>query len=360
VTLHIRVTSPPGSSTTLVRAIAAMPGVSSIVVLPEAHHPAGDAVQFDVAPAAANAVLARLRELELDRHGPIAVHGVDAVLGARMLPRRRRLLARDQPPIWELVAARIAADAVYSPSFYLLLLLAGLIAATGILTNSQILIVGAMVVGPEYSAIMAVALGLDRRDRPTIGTGLLALLAGFAAAIATCLIFGLCVRGLGHTPRLYADGIRPVSDLINSPNLFSVIVAVVAGVVGVVSLTQARAGALIGVFISVTTIPAGADIGLSLAYGSWHEAAGSAAQLVLNVVLLILVGAGGLRLQRRLWRRRDGPGTSDALRPQRPLPRADCADRPGLDSFLGRGGWRPEAGRPRSYDECTMSKSRAR
>jgi uncharacterized hydrophobic protein (TIGR00271 family) len=302
VTLHIRLTTPPGSAGPLVRAITAMSGVANVVVLPEAGQPAGDAVQFDVASAAANTVFAQLRELESRLRGPIAVHDVDTVQGTERLPR---LLARDLPPVWELVTARIRANAVYAPSFYLLLLLAGLIAATGILTNSQILIVGAMVVGPEYSAVMGVALGLDHRDRRAISTGLLALLAGFAAAVVTCLLFGLYIRGLGDTPDLYARGIRPVSDLINSPNLFSVIVAVVAGLVGVVSLTQSRAGALIGVFISVTTIPAGADIGLSLAYGSWHEAGGSAEQLLLNVVLLVAVGAGGLRLQRRLWRRRE-------------------------------------------------------
>ena len=41
-----------------------------------------------------------------------------------------------------------------------------------------------------------------------------------------------------------------------------------AGVVGVVSLTEARSSTLIGVFISVTTIPAASDIGVSLAFGS--------------------------------------------------------------------------------------------
>lgn len=63
-----------------------------------------------------------------------------------------------------------------------------------------------------------------------------------------------------------------------------------------------RAG-FIGVFISVTTIPAAADIGVSLAFGSWSEARGSAVQLVLNVVLLIAVGAVGLIVQRATWRR---------------------------------------------------------
>ena len=54
-------------------------------------------------------------------------------------------------------------------------------------------------------------------------------------------------------------------------------------------------------FISVTTIPAAAAVGVSLAYASWREAAGWVLQLLLNVVLLILVGAAGLAAQRRIW-----------------------------------------------------------
>ena len=193
---------------------------------------------------------------------------------------------------------------VLPPSFYILLIIAGLIGGVGILTNSQILIVGAMVVGPEYNAIIAVALGIQQRDREAIRDGLFALLWGFAAAVVVTLLFGLAIRGLGLTPEAYLAGIRPVSHLIDSPNVFSVVVAVLAGIVGVVSLTEARANALIGVFISVTTIPAAADLGLSIAYGSWDEAAGSAQQLLLNVVVLIVVGAAGLSVQRRIWRRR--------------------------------------------------------
>ena len=83
-----------------------------------------------------------------------------------------------------------------------------------------------------------------------------------------------------------------------------------AGIVGVVSLTEARAGALIGVFIWVTTIPAAADTGLSVAYSSWGDARGSAFQLLLNLIILIAVGAGALRLQRIIWRTRERPELS--------------------------------------------------
>ncbi len=318
MTFHVRLVSAPERTDVLLEALACDPGVSSLVVLPgAARRPGGDAVQFDVRPGSANSVFRQLRTFQDGHSNAVAIEYVDATLGEQPAPASKHfLLQPDLAPVWELVEARIRSDAVYAPSFYVLLAIAGLIGAVGILTNSQILIVGAMVVGPEYNAIMGVALGIDRRARRPVLRGLLALLAGFSAAVVVTLLFGLAIRWSGHTPRLYSLGIRPVSDLINNPNFFSVVVAVLAGIVGVVSLTEARASALIGVFISVTTIPAAADLGLSLAYSSWGEARGSAFQLLLNVVLLIAVGAAALRVQRIIWRARERPDLS----PDRPGP----------------------------------------
>lgn len=303
--LHVRVVSPVEVTERLVAVLTADSGVVNLVVVrAAAAHPGGDAVQFDLATASANSVLRQLRDLGLTRRGPVMLETVDAALTEETAHEAAwdPSYHGDQAPVWELVEARIRADAHYAPSFFLLLIFAGLIGASGILTNSQILVVGAMVVGPEYSAIIAVALGLDRRRRRAANGGLLALTAGFVLAIAVTYLFALCIRGSGETPHAYLLGVRPVSSLINSPNLFSVVVAVIAGLVGVVSLTLARSSALTGVFISVTTIPAAADIGVSLAYQSWREARGSLVQLLLNVVLLIVVGALALHAQRAFWR----------------------------------------------------------
>ena len=80
-------------------------------------------------------------------------------------------------------------------------------------------------------------------------------------------------------------------------------VALLAGIVGVVSLTEARTSTLIGVFISVTTIPAASDVGVSLAFGSDREAWGSVLQLLLNVAVLTAVAAVGIPAQRAIWLR---------------------------------------------------------
>jgi uncharacterized hydrophobic protein (TIGR00271 family) len=312
--LHVRVVSPPDRTARLVAALAADPGVQNLVVLKgAARRPDGDAVQFDVLNRSANPVLRELRALDLDGAGSITVGEVDVALSGPPSPAaERRYARRERVPVWEMVEAAIRAKASYPPSFYALLVIAGLIGAVGILTNSQILVVGAMVVGPEYAAIIAAALGLSKlggtspRDWAAVRESFRALAYGFLAAVAATFLFALAVRGAGQVPAAFVHGVRPVADLINSPNVFSVIVAILAGLVGVVSLTEARANALIGVFISVTTIPAAASLGLSLAFAYWHDAWGSLLQLLLNVVLLVVVGAAGLSGQRVLWRRLSG------------------------------------------------------
>ena len=327
MTFHVRLVSVPDQTDDLVEALAADAGVSNLLVLSgAARGPASDAIQFDVRPRSANAVFRHLQAFQHERGGTVAVDYVDATLGEEATPTAEHFLVqRDIAPVWEVVEARIRSDAVYAPSFYILLAIAALIGAVGILTNSTILIVGAMVVGPEYNAIMGVALGIDKRTKRPVIRGLLALLAGFFAAMIVTLLFALAIRWSGHTPKLYSLGVRPVSSLIDNPNLFSIVVAVLAGIVGVVSLTEARASALIGVFISVTTIPAAADIALSVGYGSWSEARGSAFQLLLNVTVLIVMGALVLRIQRIIWggreraeASRNAPGLANRLpRPRR-------------------------------------------
>jgi uncharacterized hydrophobic protein (TIGR00271 family) len=318
--LHVRVVSPPGATEELIGRLGADPGIRNLIVLPgAARHPDGDAVQFDLLDRFANRVLQGLRA-QLGGDGSIAIENVDVSItatAAQETPAGRPRFD-DVPPVWDIVEAKIRAGGRYPLSFFALLVIAGLIGAVGILTNSQILIVAAMVVGPEYGAIMATALGIDKKDRGAIRRGLTALVAGFAIAVLATAIFGLLIRWSGETPRLYEAGVRPVSDLINSPNVFSVIVAVLAGIVGVVSLTESRANALIGVFISVTTIPAASDMGLSAAYGSWPEARGSTFQLLLNVAVLIAVGAAGLRLQRAAWRNRTERAAAHSGRPAPP------------------------------------------
>jgi uncharacterized hydrophobic protein (TIGR00271 family) len=297
--------SPPDITPALVTSLSSKRGVLNMIVLDGvARNPNGDAVQFDVVTAEANEVLQEMRTLGIARRGSIVIGDVGAELSDYAASAEAAgPLALRLSPVWEQAEARIRAGGQYPPSWFMLMAIAGLIASVGIFTNSQILVVGAMVVGPEYGAIISVALGINKSDRLRVRSGLGALFFGFLFAIVVTLFFSLVVRAFGLEPELFQVGVRPVSNLINTPDFFSVAVATLAGIVGVVSLVEARAGALIGVFISVTTIPAAADIGVSAAFGNWIEARGSLIQLLLNVAILIVVGAVGLTLQHRIWTR---------------------------------------------------------
>lgn len=303
--IHVRLVSPARLTDAVASLLAADPRVVNLVVQPGiARKPEGDALSCDVLTGGANDVLRGLRELRLDEVGSIVIEPVDMAIAGHALTAaagRPGLLSR--APVWEEVEARIRAQGTYAPSFYLYLVVAGLIGAVGIVTNSQILIVAAMVVGPEYGAIVSVALGIDRRSGRRVREGLAALTAGFALAIAVTFLFGLLIRAFDLQSRAFELDVRPVSHLISTPDFFSVAVATLAGIVGVVSLSEARTSALLGVFISVTTIPAAADLSVSAAFGSWAEARGAIIQLLLNVAVLIVVGALTLRGQRAVWRR---------------------------------------------------------
>jgi uncharacterized hydrophobic protein (TIGR00271 family) len=308
---HIRLTSPPESTPVILQVLGASSGTVNVAVQTgAAQFPDGDIVECDLTSEVAHQVIGQLRALSPRERGPISVDRTEtAVIRSHREMIKQTVNDRELAPVWEVVDANIRANATYPFSFFLLLLCAGLLAAAGILDNSQILIVAAMVVGPEYSAILGAALGITQRHRRPVRRGMVALAVGFSLAIVSCWLLGLVIRGLDLTPRDFTLGFRPVSALISEPDTFSILVAVIAGVVGVVSILQSRVSALIGVFISVTTIPAAASMGISAAYGEWHDAWGATEQLLLNVVILLVVGVVALILQRRFWdaRTRRGP-----------------------------------------------------
>ena len=74
------------------------------------------------------------------------------------------------------------------------------------------------------------------------------------------------MKATGVAPDTFSQHDHGLAILISEPDELSALVAAFAGAAGVLSLTTAKSGALIGVLISVTTIPAAANVGLSAAY----------------------------------------------------------------------------------------------
>jgi uncharacterized hydrophobic protein (TIGR00271 family) len=303
--LHVRVVTPASRREALVERMLAERSVLNVVVIPgAARKPDGDLVQFDVAREAANQVIDVLRSLDLHRVGSIAIERIDTALSdAHARAERQAPGDPSEAVIWEEVEARVRDESSFSASYVALLVIAVLIGVVAILTDSAILVVGAMVVGPEYGPLSSISLGLHKRRGARVRRGVVALVVGFGVAIAAGVLFGLAIRGVDHVPAAYEAGVRPVTDFISHPDLFTVVVAALAGVAGTLSLTESKAGTLVGVLVSVTTVPAASNVGLALAFGRGDEAWGALQQLGVNLVVLALVGAATLRVQALLWRR---------------------------------------------------------
>jgi uncharacterized membrane protein len=93
-------------------------------------------------------------------------------------------------------------------------------------------------------------------------------------------------------------GERPLTSFIWQPDALSWIVGFLAGVAGILALTSAKSGALVGVLISVTTVPAAANAAVAVAYWVPSEAVGSTVQLLINLASIVLAGVLTLLFRR--------------------------------------------------------------
>jgi uncharacterized hydrophobic protein (TIGR00271 family) len=199
------------------------------------------------------------------------------------------------------VEARASEDTQLSVSFLAFMIIATMIASIGVMTDSPILIVGAMVVGPEFGPIAGICVALVERRADLAKRSLAALAVGFPVAILLTFGFTLLARAVSIAPDAVSETSRPLTQFISNPNAFSFIVAFLAGAAGILSLTSAKSGALIGVLISVTTIPAAGNIAVAAAYGDWPELRGALIQLSVNLAMLMLSGVLTLFVQRRVY-----------------------------------------------------------
>ncbi|MDX3103762.1 DUF389 domain-containing protein [Nonomuraea angiospora] len=298
--LHLRLISPPARTDEATTVLEDCPGVTNIVVLPGvAREPAGDVILCDAARESANEVLDRLKWLETE--GSIAIEQVDLSLSRVATDAVEEAPGDpDDAVVWEELAHRVHADSRMTWAYLAFLAIATQLAGIGILQNSPILIVGAMVLGPEFGAVAAICFGLLRGTWHLVITSLKTLVIGFTVAIAITFACALVSNwlgwiGIGHLLR------NEEVQFIVKPDRWSFIVALLAGAAGVLSVTAGKSSALVGVFISVTTVPAAGYVAVALALSDWKEVYGSVSQLAVNILGMVIAGTATLLVQRKFW-----------------------------------------------------------
>ena len=265
--------------------------------------PPGDVIHVLLARESVEGLLEKLHALKVQEQGSISVTMPELVLSDRA-----DKATADAPGegadavIWDEVSRQTGEDSRLTWSYLAFLILATQLAAIGIVTDSTIAIVGAMAVGPEFGPLAALAVALVRRQWKLGRRAALALGVGFPVAMLAAAFTAWLSVPLGLFPADVLDS-GSAADFIYHPGPYSLIVAVLAGTAGMLSVISRRSAALVGVFISVTTVPAAGFVAVALVLGEFEKAAGSALQLALNLVGIVVAAVAVLVFYRLITKR---------------------------------------------------------
>jgi uncharacterized hydrophobic protein (TIGR00271 family) len=270
--LHLRVICPPAITDDVVGVLAEHPGVAHLVRLPGAAiMPPGDMIEADVAREATDELISVLCELGIDRSGGITLEQIDTALSDAAAR------AEEEAPgdaadavVWEELLVRTGEESRLNTTFVAFLSIACLLAAVGVITDSPVTIVGAMVVGPEFGPLAAVAVGLVRRRWDLLRRAVLALAIGFPVAMVITALGTAAGSAAGMFDASALFGRHDV-DFVYQVGPWSLIVALLAGAAGMLSMTSAKSAVLVGVFISVTTVPAAGYASVAAILGEWSR-----------------------------------------------------------------------------------------
>jgi uncharacterized hydrophobic protein (TIGR00271 family) len=289
--LHLRVIAPEDLRDDVIGVLRREVGVANLLLYPGAAlDPPGDEITADLARECANNVIRALKDLDVQHRGAITLEVLDTVLSSRA--HRAEDEAEGDPAdavVWDELIGRTREEATLSVTFVVFLTLACLLAAIGAVTDSTVTVVGAMVLGPEFGPLAALSVAIVRRRADLARRAALALLVGFPVAMGITALATLACEAVGW---LSLDTVRHVRevDFIFHVGPISFVISLLAGAAGMLSLVSAKSAALVGVFISVTTVPAAGFAAVAAILGDWDVAAKSATQLAVNLVGITLAG----------------------------------------------------------------------
>lgn len=296
--LELRVIVPGEMRDDVLDVLRHQVGVAHILIHPGAAvDPPGDEISAVIARECANDVIKALKAIDAQHRGAILLSVLDTVLSTRAHAAEDD--AEGDPAdavVWDELIARTREESTLSVTFLMFLTLACLLAAIGAVTDSMVTVVGAMVLGPEFGPLAAVSVAIVQRRGELVRRAAIALLAGFPIAMGITAVLTLASHAVGWVDLNFIRNVKDV-DFIFQVGPISFVVALLAGAAGMLSLVSAKSAALVGVFISVTTVPAAGFTAVAGVLGDWGVAARSATQLAVN--LLGIVVAGVLVLVRR-------------------------------------------------------------
>lgn len=170
--------------------------------------------------------------------------------------------------------------------FLIMLTLAGIVAIAGVLTDSTATVIGAMIIAPLGTPILAIALGIVTGRLSLVVRSILWVLLGLVIVIVLGLAFSLFVA----TP----ESLETNSQVLGrtSPSFMDLIAALATGFAGGFAMCRRDLSAVLpGVAIAISLVPPLGVVGVCAGQGLWADALGALWLFLSNVVALVIAGS---------------------------------------------------------------------
>ncbi|MCK7677810.1 DUF389 domain-containing protein [Corynebacterium sp. CCM 9186] len=253
--------------------------------------PPGDVIEAVIPRGLVQPLVDDLTELGVDESGEISFRDIDLVVSRTVDAACEDVTADSgaDPLVWDELIEETDEGSELNPEFLIFLVIACLLAAIGVITHSAVLIVGAMVVSPDFGPLAGLAVAVVGQRRKLAAEATSAITVGFPVGIAATGLSALLARSAGILPGDSLDDLGSVS-FVYQVGPYSLIVALLAGMAGMLALTSRKSTALVGVFISITTVPAAGFCALAAVNGDWSRSGEALLQLLINIAGVLVAG----------------------------------------------------------------------
>ncbi len=166
-------------------------------------------------------------------------------------------------------------EAKLTKNHLMLVVLAAIVAALGLMRDSEVILVGSMVIAPLLGPQLALSFAGVMGERTLLRQALRTMLCSMLLGIIASALIGLCIA---------VDTQAAAIQQRTSPDVLDLVLALAAGAAGTLCYTMGQATAVVGVMVAAALMPPLAAAGLLVGHGEWRPALGALALLASNVI----------------------------------------------------------------------------
>lgn len=287
----VEITVPAGSTPWLTQELEKMEHVLGLSVQRGASiKPPGDVIVVHALNRGVDEVL-RCADQARGR-GQVSI--VTAEVASIIDPRHQEAVDDDvDEAVWEEAETGLRHQGRVTANFLALMALGGAVAAIGLVSDpvpQAIAFVASAVIAPGFEPLAKVPLGLVLRNWKVARRGLVSTTVGYAVLVAGAALMFLALRGAGAVAIDELVG-NPEVHHIEHPGAKEVLVSACGAAAGMVMVLAYRRTVIAGALIALVIVPAAALIGAALAAGRVGLAYQGLERLMIDVALIVGLGA---------------------------------------------------------------------